>query len=338
MPPKSDNHVGAMKLFAKLRDAIVAAALIAFVFAGVASFQSCHAANEGRAGGATGHEDGAIAALVPVLNTERSEYFKLTYWSDGLRVTGYLGRPKNGTSRPAVIFNRGGNEEYRALSGPEIVPFVEAGFVAVASQYRGNRGGDGREEFGGADVRDVLHLISLLKRLPEVDSSRIGMVGFSRGGMMTYLALKEQSLHGKHDIKVAVTVGGVTDLLAWAEERPEMLETYKRLIGTDEMKLRERSAVCWPDLINVPLLIQHGEADSSVSVEQSRRLATLMKRAGKVVKLRTYPGEEHPLANEQSGLRETLAWLQEYLAKPGDDFSFNAHYEGMVSTVQAWPR
>ncbi len=50
-------------------------------------------------------------------------------------------------------------------------------------------GGEGREEFGGADVDDVLNLIPLLGSFPQADTSRIGMYGRSRGGMMTYIAL-----------------------------------------------------------------------------------------------------------------------------------------------------
>jgi hypothetical protein len=37
--------------------------------------------------------------------------------------------------------------------------------VVVASQYRGNGGGEGHEEFGGAEVHDILNLIPLAKSL-----------------------------------------------------------------------------------------------------------------------------------------------------------------------------
>jgi len=37
--------------------------------------------------------DGTIDALDLVLATDRSEYFALTYWSDGLRVKGFLTYP-----------------------------------------------------------------------------------------------------------------------------------------------------------------------------------------------------------------------------------------------------
>ena len=77
----------------------------------------------------------------------------------------------------------------------------------LASQYRGNDGGEGRDEFGGEDIHDVLNLIKMAKSLPFIDSSKIVMIGFSRGGMMTYLAIK----HGAQ-IKAAAVAGGITDL------------------------------------------------------------------------------------------------------------------------------
>ena len=41
--------------------------------------------------------------------------------------------------------------------------------MVVASQYRGNAGGEGKEEFGGKDVNDVLNLLPLLESLPKAD-------------------------------------------------------------------------------------------------------------------------------------------------------------------------
>jgi len=91
-----------------------------------------------------------------------------------------------------------------------------SGYVIVASQYRGNGGGEGKEEFGGKDVNDVLNLIPLLSNMPQADTARIGMFGWSRGSMMTYLALTKTTT-----IKAAVVGSGLTDLITSLKERPE---------------------------------------------------------------------------------------------------------------------
>lgn len=286
--------------------------------------------------------DGTVEALDLVLATERSEYFALTYWSDGLRVKGFLGRPRSGNRLPAVVFNRGGNREFGALEGWEIVPFVEAGFVAVASQYRGNAGSEGAEELGGADVADVLALLALLGRLPQVDATRIGMVGVSRGGMMTYRALAEESRRGSRRIRAGATVGGLADLEDSLARRPELGTAWAPLLGGAERiapeALRARSAVRWAHLIEPPLLLLHGEADNRVPVEQSRRLAALLQASGSPVRLVTFPGEDHALSGSGYGLPEILAWLGQHLGGPGEDHSYARHERSIADAIGRWPR
>ncbi len=261
---------------------------------------------------------GTIVEQELVYSDDEIEIHDITYMSDGLKVKGYLAQPKAPGTYPAIIWNRGGNREFGLLQSSSLIPYAQNGYVAIGSQYRGNGGGEGREEFGGVDVNDVLNLIPLLKSMPNVDTDRIGMVGFSRGGMMTYITLKEQTLRGTNDIKAACTVGGLADLFMGAEERPDMVSgVYTPLIGGSPSqvpdKYEARSATYWADKINVPLLIQHGEADWRVSVEQPRKLAKELDKYGKVYKLITYPGDDHGLSGHNGGLDEIFAWLSQYL-------------------------
>jgi dipeptidyl aminopeptidase/acylaminoacyl peptidase len=284
--------------------------------------------------------NGNIEALQVITDTGRTIYYELTYWSDGLRVKGIFGYPKGAGPYPAVIFNRGGNRDYGALCGWELIPFVESGYVTVGSQYRGNVGGEGVEEFGGADVNDVLNLVLLLKSLPIVDPERIGMVGMSRGGMETYVALKQDPDDGIQDIKVAAVVSGVADMFMWSEELQGILEDVMiPLIGAspqDRPDLYEaRSATYWPELINVPLLIQHGEADDRISVAEARKLAQGLQEAGKTVELVVYPGEDHALSQHKKGFPEILSWFQRYLELPGEDLSVDTHRDD-INLVAAW--
>jgi pimeloyl-ACP methyl ester carboxylesterase len=152
---------------------------------------------------------------------EKTDVQEITYLSDGLRVKGYLITPKKSGPYPCVIYNRGGNRDYSAITLSNQVPILARiaswGYVVVASQYRGNGGSEGQEDFGGKDVNDVLNLIPLLASHEKADTSRIGMYGWSRGGMMTYLALtKTDKIKGA--IIGAAPVGLVRDL----ERRPAM--------------------------------------------------------------------------------------------------------------------
>jgi hypothetical protein len=79
---------------------------------------------------------------------------RITYLSDGLKVVGFLWKPQDtvGKQFPLIIFNRGGNREFGKLT-PWLrlgfFSYVSQGFVVLASQYRGNDGGEGHEEYGG---------------------------------------------------------------------------------------------------------------------------------------------------------------------------------------------
>lgn len=282
--------------------------------------------------------DGSIASLTLYVSTDRVNYYHLVYWSDGLRITGFYAEPKGWDKHPAAILNRSGNRNVGALTGLELAPFAEAGFVVVASQLRGGMGSEGQDQFGGADVHDVTNLIALLKSRPNVDPNRIAMFGASRGGMMTYLALKMQSLNGSRDIKVAATVGGVADLIMWAAEQPAATSSlYSELIGTTVRQSTapfvERSATYWPRLIRVPLLLQHGEADATVSAAQSRKLYNVLKASGAAVKLITYPGGDHSLSAYEAGLPEALKWFQKYIGLPNEDFSFETHRDAIYHAM-----
>jgi dipeptidyl aminopeptidase/acylaminoacyl peptidase len=285
--------------------------------------------------------DGAIERLTPLHITPRSAYYALTYWSDGLRVTGYLGRPTSPGPHPAIIHNRGGYDGVGALTGIEIVPWVEAGYVAVASQYRGNAGGEGREDFGGADVHDVTALIPLLRGLPFVDGERIGMFGGSRGGMMTFLAIKAQALAGDDAIKAAVTVGAISDLVRWDRERGGTLaaELWRPLVGATPAEapalFAARSAIHWPELLTVPLLLLHGQADREVSPQQTRLLAAALGEAGAPVEAIFYPDGDHALTNQHGGVPDALAWFARHLGGDGVDRSFAAHEEA-IAAVSTW--
>jgi dipeptidyl aminopeptidase/acylaminoacyl peptidase len=210
---------------------------------------------------------------------------RITYLSDGLKIKGYLAMPKTGEALPCVIYNRGGNRDFGALRDGPAAGLLGAvaswGYIVVASQYRGGPGSEGEEEFGGSDLNDVMNLIPLLQNLPRADASRIGMYGWSRGGMMTYLALARTT-----NIAAAIIGAGPTDLVQWPQRRRDMeTEVFTQLIPgyatNKEAALRARSAVYWPEKLcrQTPILLLHGSADWRVDPTDSLRMAgTLLQQ------------------------------------------------------------
>lgn len=243
----------------------------------------------------------------------------ITYLSDGLKVKGYLVEPEQRGRYPAVIFNRGGNREFGALT-PRSVALILArvaswGYVVVGSQYRGNAGGEGREEFGGADVNDVMNLIPLLESRPTVDAGRLGMYGGSRGGMMTYLALARTDR-----IRAAVIRSGVSDLLSGREQRAEMDTVFMELIpeydGKIERPLVERSAVRWVGRLckKTPILLLQGTADWRVEPQECLDMAKALQAARHPYRLIMLEGGDHGLSEHTPEVRRQIrAWLDRYV-------------------------
>ena len=222
------------------------------------------------------------------------DILEVAYASDGLQVPGIVISPKNAGGRkwPAIIFNRGGTGDYSRIVDDGVTPcgrinptcltvvdlyqFAKAGFVLIASDYRFHGATAKRDEWGGVDVDDVLNLVPALKSLDFVDPERLYMLGVSRGGTMAYIALK----HGIR-VKAAAVIAGPSDLKAWADIRPDMLngdETYDGFAKVwpdyahnSAEQYRTRSAVYWADQINVPVLIltqpyrQTGAGDTSAA-------------------------------------------------------------------------
>ena len=193
------------------------------------------------------------------------------------------------------------------------------GYNVVASQYRGNDGGEGREEFGGKDVNDVLNLIPLVEKLPNTNPNKIGMYGWSRGGMMTYLALMKTD-----KIKAAVVGGALSDLKMMDESRDgemgvhvfsELMPNYTE--DKDEL-IRQRSAVFNANKLckTTPILLLHGTADWRVVPEESLNMALAMQKARVPYSLVMFEGGDHGL-NEFDDEVDifTQAWFDKYLNK-----------------------
>jgi len=250
---------------------------------------------------------------------EESEVIKIRYFSDGYEIEGFIVKPKTiakNSKLPVIIYNRGGNRDYGKLTMQRIEYFKELssfGYAIVASQYRGNMNSEGFDQFGGNDVNDLLCLIDIIKQLDFLDNNRIGVLGYSRGGLMAYRLSQESD-----DIDAVVTIGGLTDLLMSSKNRPSLYYTvYKELIG-DSIDQRDeyikRSAIYWANQIDAPTLILHGENDSRVNILNSIKLVDSLEKYGKTIMFKKFEHGNHSLSN-YSEKRDSLiiGWFNEHL-------------------------
>ena len=248
---------------------------------------------------------------------EGMQSFRLEYESGPFRVAGLLLKPTTipPGGCPMVVFNRGGRGRYGMLNVLTInnllYPLVEKGYMVLASQYRGVDGGTGQDEFGGAEVEDILALLELGRKLPEWDGRNANMFGWSRGGMMTLLALKAGAKVNAIalgaplvDLTLNTTRGKVADE-AWAiRAMPDYAEQPRHA-------LESRSAPYWLEKLTTPTLLMHGIADADVSIEHSRQLAAGLLRQGVECDLVEYDGGNHYLNKERADVLERVdGWFK----------------------------
>jgi dipeptidyl aminopeptidase/acylaminoacyl peptidase len=247
----------------------------------------------------------------------------IEYQSDGLKISGAMLFPKDSEAEqklPVLIYNRGGNAQTpltRVSITNTPMAFAARGYIVLASNYRGSHFSEGKDEFGGADVNDVLRLIEIAKTIPKADANRIAMMGWSRGSQMTY-----QALRANHkDIKVAIIGAGVTDNFAHLTRRPGMEKNiYEQYVpdfkNNREQALQKRSALFWADEISpgTPILLLHGTSDWRVDVSNSLSIAKKFDELHHVYKLVTYPHGDHGLTfYKDQYQQEIFAWLEQHL-------------------------
>lgn len=243
---------------------------------------------------------------------------RLVYASDGLRVVAYLWRPvqlsPSSGRLPLILFNRGGyGEEFKLRPNTwfGFYNYLRAGYAVLGSQYRGNDGGEGRDELAGADVRDVLNLIPLSRELGfPADSPRYA-IGFSRGALMTLKAMR-QGL----SVRAAAVVGAPADLTAVLAQPQAKALIAQRIPDFDadpEAALRERSPLLHVDAVGRPLLILHGTADAAVPARDALRLTDALLERNAPVSLVLFDGDTHGTAlNGAERDRHILAWFAEH--------------------------
>jgi len=243
---------------------------------------------------------------------------RFTYRSDGLAVVGfrYSGAAYPGGKHPVIVYLRGGNREFGKLDEPwmrRFRAFLDSGYVVIGTQYRGNDGGDGREELGGADVRDVTNLLPLIRRDATLDTANVYLFGASRGGMMAYVAIR----NGMR-VNAAVVQAGPTRLAQQERLRPGMeAEVYAQVVPgwpkTRAAFYRDRSAIYWADRLTVPLLIVHGTKDWRVDPGDALAITSKLLAAGQRVELVMYEGDDHYLIDHRDDFdRRMFAWFAKF--------------------------
>ena len=252
---------------------------------------------------------------------------KVTYRSGPYQISAYLYRPAGlapGEKAPAILYIHGGptsqfNDTYQA----QVQFFVQQGYVLLLPNIRGSSGygrafeaGNDRD-WGHGDLEDVEAGAKLLKGLPYVDATRIGITGTSYGGCMTLSAITVAP--GFFQAAVAASgYGDWIDFYTEQEYRHIKLLDYEfggPLSPATEAVYRRSSPYYQVNRIETPVMLVHG-AGKFPNSHASRRFADELERHYKVFRYQTYPNENYyvsSLANQRQMFLDMLEFFDLYL-------------------------
>lgn len=228
---------------------------------------------------------------------------------------------------PLIVMPHGGPRAHDEFGFDWIAQyFASRGYVVLQPQYRGSDGfgydhmsaGDG--EYGGKMLSDIDDGVRHLVATGVADPDRVCSVGASYGG---YAALAAGAFSADM-YRCIVAIAGVSDLpkkmasLSFRRGREDSsIDYWEKLYGvevSDKDALKAISPAYHAESFQAPVLLIHGEQDTSVKIDQSSRMNRALRKAKKDVTFIKLKGEDHWLTQEESRV-ETLRAVAEFIER-----------------------
>jgi dipeptidyl aminopeptidase/acylaminoacyl peptidase len=228
---------------------------------------------------------------------------------------------------PLIVLIHGGvHSNFTSESAHIVREFLEQGYAIISTDYRGSTGyGQGyyrQIDYGGREVDDVyIGMQWMLEHYSFLDSKRVGIVGWSHGGLITLMNIFQ------HPESFAVAYAGVpvSDLvfrLGYQTDayRAEYSAPYHigKTVREDIKEYERRSPITHVSKLQIPLLIHTNTNDEDVNVLEVERLITALKAEGKKFDYKIYqdaPGGHTFNRLDTKLARESRQEIYQFLAK-----------------------
>ncbi|MGB2870169.1 MAG: S9 family peptidase [Bacteroidota bacterium] len=146
-----------------------------------------------------------------------------------------------------------------------------------------------KRSMGEVELNDLVDAVHWVKSQPFVDSTRVGIWGWSGGGSYTLLALSRSA-----EFKAGIAVAGVSDHrfydTKWAEASMQTEATNKE--GYEDVSLLK-----YAKDLHGRLLMVHGTYDDNVHIQNTWAFADELIRANKRFEMMIYPMRMHGIAD-----------------------------------------
>jgi len=215
-------------------------------------------------------------------------------------ISAYTFIPKkyaSGAKIPLIVFVHGGVHGDFETSAAHIVrELVQQGYAVIAPDYRGSTGyGQGfwrLIDYGGLENEDVFAGKQwMIENYQNLDPQRVGIIGWSHGGMITLMNIFEHP----QDYKVAYAGVPFSDLVARmgykSQSYRDLFSAPYHIGKTAEENVNEyrRRSPAWnAEKLQTPLLIHTNTNDEDVNVMEVEHLITALKAGGKSFEHKVY--------------------------------------------------
>jgi dipeptidyl aminopeptidase/acylaminoacyl peptidase len=232
-----------------------------------------------------------------------------------------------GAKVPLIVLIHGGvHGHFNSTFVKTLRELLQQGYAVLAPDYRGSTG-YGKDfyeliDYGGLEVEDVFAGKQwILETYDNLDPERVGIMGWSHGGMITLLNLFN---HPK-DYRVGYAGVPVSDLIARMGYKGQ---GYRELFSApyhigktaedDVNEYRRRSPAWNAEKLQTPLLIHTTTNDEDVNVLEVEHLIKALTAAGKKFEHKIYkdaPGGHEFNRIDTKLARESRAEVYRFLAK-----------------------
>ena len=243
---------------------------------------------------------------------------------DGTEVHSLVVRPAgtpSGARVPLLLDIHGGPNGQDAYAFSLDRQWLAAnGYAVLSVNYRGSccRGARYQQaiyaDWGHFEVTDVLGAVDAAVRAGIADSARLGVGGWSYGGITTVYVIAttnrfKAAVAGAHGIDVFALYG--TD---------QYVQQYDLELGAPWVNTPLYAKLSYPylhaDRIHTPTLFMGGALDMNVPVTGSEQMYQALRRLGVPTELVVYPGEWHGIARpsfQVDRLRRRVGWFDRYV-------------------------
>jgi dipeptidyl-peptidase-4 len=256
-------------------------------------------------------KDGSLVRVLAGPNSEVLTKFGLQFPSfltirarDGFPLPAQIMKPKDfspARKYPVIFYVYGGPSAPEVLNQWQSDVFwynilLENGFIVMSVDNRVATGISKtlenlsvRHFMSTVELNDLVDAVRWVKGQPFVDSTRIGVWGWSGGGTSTMLAMTRSK-----EFKAGIAIAGVSDMrfydTKWAEA----------VMKTEEVNragFEESSLLRYAKDLHGKLMIVHGTYDDNVHIQNAWAFIDELIKANKLYELAVYPMRMHGIGD-----------------------------------------